>query len=323
VGVATTCQICAGPLRLLHRGIEASEASAEAFSPTNHQPRQYGDLYRCERCGTVVQPSLPHGAALLELYRQMRDDHYLDEERGRRATARRLLDAIGRHVPSGRLLDVGCGHGLLLDEARRRGYEVEGLELSDYAAAHARDVLRLPVRQRTVADLAAAPDPPAYAAIVLADVLEHLDDPLETIELSARLLAPGGVLCLVTPDPGSRTARFAGASWWGYLPAHTFLFPRRTLRDLLEQRGLDVADDLGLVRTFSLRYWMAGFAERGGALGAGVERLRRLVPPRASVSLSLGDERVVVGRRGARYATVGAAGSRSSEPAAARSSTPA
>jgi SAM-dependent methyltransferase len=315
-----TCQICAGPLRLLHRG-SGIEARAEAFSPTNHQPGQYGDLYRCERCGTVEQPSLPHGPALLELYRNMRDDHYLDEEQGRRATARRLLDAIGRHAPSGRLLDVGCGHGLLLDEARRRGYEVEGLELSDYAAAHARDTLRLPVRQATVAEVAAGPEPPAYAAIVLADVLEHLDDPLATVDTCARLLAPGGVLCLVTPDPGSRTARFAGARWWGFLPAHTFLLPRRTLRDLLDRRGLDIADDLPLVRTFSLRYWMAGFAERGGAIGAAVNLVRRAVPERASLSLSLGDERVLVARRGARYATVGAGGAGSSAPAAVGSPT--
>src|SRR5436305_7246699 len=144
-----TCQICAGPLRLLHTG-SGLEARAEAFSPTNHQPGQYGDLYRCERGGTVAQPSLPHGDALLELYRQMRDDHYLDEEEGRRATARRLLDQIGRRVPSGRLLDVGCGHGLLLDEARKLGYEVEGLELSEHAAAHARDKLNLTVHAQTL-----------------------------------------------------------------------------------------------------------------------------------------------------------------------------
>jgi SAM-dependent methyltransferase len=317
VGVAATCHICSGPLRLLYTG-SGLEARADAFSPTNHQPGQHGDLYRCDRCGTVVQPSLPHGDALLELYRHMRDEHYLDEERGRRATARRLLDAIGRHAPSGRLLDVGCGHGLLLDEARRRGYQVEGLELSDYAAAHARDRLGLPVRQATVGDLAAEPGAPPYAAIVLADVLEHLDDPLVTVDRCAELLGPGGLLCLVTPDPGSRTARFAGASWWGYLPAHTYLFPRRTLRELLDGRGLDVADDLPLVRTFTLRYWMAGFAERGGALGAGVELVRRAVPPRASLSLSLGDERVMVARRGARYATV-AGGTGSSARAAVTS----
>jgi SAM-dependent methyltransferase len=307
MGAPTNCRICAGALRLLHRG-SSLEASAEAFSPTNHVPGQYGDLYQCERCGTVQQPSLPHGDALLDLYRRMRDEHYLDEERGRRATARRLLDAIGARAPSGRLLEVGCGHGLLLDEARRRGYRVEGLELSDYATAHARDALGLPVRQATVEQLAAEPGSQGrYSAIVLADVLEHLDAPLSTIDRCIGLLAPGGVLCLVTPDPASRTARVAGARWWGFLPAHTFLFPRATLNALLTERGLDVTDDLPLVRTFSLRYWMAGFAERGGALGDGVARLRELVPRRASVSLSLGDERVVVARRGARYVTDGAA----------------
>src|SRR3954447_12213329 len=134
------CTICSGPLRLLHEG-SGTTASALAFSPTNHQPGQYGDLYRCEQCGTGAQPSLPRGDALLELYRQMRDDRYLDEEAGRRATARRLLDQIGRFAPSGRLLGVGCSHGLLLDEARKLGYETEGLELSEHAAAYARDHL--------------------------------------------------------------------------------------------------------------------------------------------------------------------------------------
>jgi SAM-dependent methyltransferase len=312
MGATAACQICNGPLRLLHAG-SGIEARSEAFSPTNHQPGQYGDLYRCESCGTVAQPSLPQGDALLDLYRRMRDDHYLDEEQGRRATARRVLDAIGKHAPSGRLLDVGCGHGLLLDEARKRGYTPEGLELSEHAASHARGELGLDVRAQTLADL--TPEP-RYNAIVLADVLEHLDDPPRAIERCARLLESGGVLCLVTPDPGSRTARVAGASWWGFLPAHTFLLPRRTLRHLLDARGLDIVADVPLVRQFTLRYWMAGLAERGGAIGRAVTGLQRITPPRARVSLSLGDERVVVARKGARYATVGVGGAGSSEAAA-------
>jgi SAM-dependent methyltransferase len=314
MGVATTCQICAGPLRLLYTG-SGLEARAEAFSPTNHQPGQYGDLYRCERCGTVAQPSLPSGDALLELYRQMRDEHYLDEEEGRRATARRLLDEIGKYAPDGRMLDVGCGHGLLLDEARRRGYEVEGLELSEDASRHARGALGLTVHACTLGQLVADPEPPRYRVIVLADVLEHLDDPAAAIGNCAALLEPDGVLCLVTPDPGSRTARIAGAGWWGYLPAHTYLLPRRTLRELLDRRGFDLVADLPLVRTFSLRYWMAGLAERGGVIGGAVSAARRLAPRRARMSLSLGDERVFI----ARYAAVGVGGT-GSTPAAVGSS---
>jgi SAM-dependent methyltransferase len=285
------CRICSGPLRLLYSGA-GLEARAEAFSPTNHEPGQYGDLYVCERCGTVQQPSLPHGDALLDLYRAMRDDHYLDEEAGRRRTARRLLAAIARHAPRGRLLDVGCGHGLLLDEARKAGYDADGLELSSHAAAYAREELGLPVREQTLAQVPG----PSYDVIVLADVLEHLDDPLAAIDHCLRLLAPGGVLCLVTPDPASRTARVAGAGWWGYLPAHTFLLPRGTLRELLAQRGLEVVADKSLVRSFTLRYWMAGLAERGGAIGAAVSALRRVTPRRARLSLSLGDETVLIAR---------------------------
>jgi len=296
-------------MTLLYTGA-GLEAKAEAFSPTNHQPGQYGDLFRCERCGTVAQPSLPRGDALLELYRNMRDSHYLEEERGRRATANRILDAIAGRAPSGRLLDVGCGHGLLLDEARTRGYEVEGLELSSDAAAHARDGLGLTVHQTTVDELDSR-----FNAIVLADVLEHLDDPARAIDHCARLLEPGGVLCLVTPDPASRTARLAGAGWWGYLPAHTFLLPRSTLKQVLDRKGLDVTDDMPLVRTFTLRYWMAGLAERGGAVGKVVNGIRRATPRQARLSLSLGDERVIVARRGARYATVGVGAAGSSEAA--------
>jgi SAM-dependent methyltransferase len=282
------CRICSGPLRLLHPGSGAT-ANAASFSPTNHRPGEYGDLLRCERCGSVQQPSLPGGDALLDLYREMHDEHYLDEEAGRRRTARGLLGMLG--TARGRLLDVGCGHGLLVDEARALGWDASGIELSVRAASYARSRLGLDVREQTLDEVTGP-----FDAIVLADVIEHLDDPLGALDRCVALLAPGGMLCVVTPDPASRTARVAGARWWGFLPAHTVLIPRAVLRRLLEERGLAVEEDRTLVRTFSLRYWMAGLAERGGALGTLVAALRRVVPARAAVSLSLGDETVLVAR---------------------------
>ncbi len=107
---------------------------------------------------------------------------------------------------------------------------------------------------------------------MLADVLEHLDDPLAAIDQCARLLEPGGVLCLVTPDPGSRTARFAGARWWGFLPAHTFLLPAPARCASCSRSAASTCrPTCSLVRTFTLRYWMAGLAERGGAVGRAVD----------------------------------------------------
>ena len=54
-----------------------------------------------------------------------------------------------------------------------------------------------------------------FDVVVLADVIEHLDDPVAAVDRCAGLLRPGGVLCVVTPDPSSVTARIAGPALVG------------------------------------------------------------------------------------------------------------
>jgi 2-polyprenyl-3-methyl-5-hydroxy-6-metoxy-1,4-benzoquinol methylase len=293
MGSGLACRICSGDVTLRIRG-GGQPLTAAALSPSAHATGGHGDLVECRECGTVQQPALPAGAALHDLYRDMTDEAYLGEEAGRRATSARLLDLVARFVPRGRLLDVGCGPGLLLDEARRRGYEATGLELSRASAAHARAALGLDVRELALEDFA---DEDGFDVVFLADVIEHLDDPVAGIARCAELLAPGGVLCVVTPDPSSPTARLAGRRWWGYVPAHTCLLPRMTLRELLAAAGLVVSTDVPLVRTFTARRWVEGLAERLGPLSAPVDAAARRLPDSARLSLSLGDERVVLAHR--------------------------
>jgi 2-polyprenyl-3-methyl-5-hydroxy-6-metoxy-1,4-benzoquinol methylase len=291
------CRICAGALELKVPG-DGAVVTAAALSPSAHHVGGHGDLLECTECGTVQQPVLPHGARLHDLYREMRDDDYLAEEPGRRATTNRLLDRIGAYVHEGRLLDVGCGYGLLLDEARRRGYETVGLELSRAGAQHARS-LGLDVREVPLESFlqgANGDAPGEFDVIVLADVIEHLDDPVAAIDVCARLLRERGVLCVVTPDPSSSTARLAGSRWWGYLPAHTVLLPRRTLRELLSARGLVISEDVPFVRTFAAKRWVGGLAERLGPASGAVGALAERMPP-VPISLSLGDERVILAHR--------------------------
>jgi SAM-dependent methyltransferase len=292
----SACRICSGDLTLRIGG-RGEPLTAAALSPSAHATGRHGDLLECTECGTVQQSALPAGAQLHELYRDMTDEAYLAEEAGRRATVVRLLDLIAPFAASGRLLDVGCGPGLLLDEARARGYETLGLELSRASARHARDTLGLDVRELALEDFADDGERPGFDVIVLADVVEHLDDPVAGIARCAALLRPDGVLCVVTPDPSSPTARLAGARWWGFVPAHTCLLPRATLRELVVAAGLVVSTDVPFVRTFSARRWVEGLAERLGPLSAPLDAAARRLPPRAALSLSLGDERVVLAHR--------------------------
>jgi glycosyl transferase family 2/methyltransferase family protein len=150
------------------------------------------------------------------------------------------------------------------------------------------------VREAPVEDFA---DDEGFDVVVLADVLEHLDDPVGAVQRCARLLRDGGVLCVVTPDPSSVTARLAGRRWWGFVPAHACLLPRATLRELLAARGLVISTDVPLVRSFSARRWTSGLAERLGPVRGPLERLADRLPESASLSLALHDERVVIAHR--------------------------
>jgi SAM-dependent methyltransferase len=135
-----------------------------------------------------------------------------------------------------RLLDVGCAFGYTLAVARERGWEVTGVE----AAAAVRERTARELGVRVEPDLLAAHFPAgSFDAVTLWDVIEHLPDPRAALLEVARLLAPGGVCSVVTPDGGSMAARLLGARWEERqkMPEHIFFFDRPSLSALLRSCG--------------------------------------------------------------------------------------
>jgi SAM-dependent methyltransferase len=289
MGPVCTCRICGGELVLRIRG-GATAAHPADLAPTNHAPGRHAGFYRCGECGAVQQT----GAADAAAYVAVADPGYVAEEAGRRATAKRVLQALGPYRQDGRLLDVGCGHGFLVHEASAQGFDAFGIEPSLDAATYARDVLGVDVRSTT---LEALPPDEQFDVVVLTDVLEHIADPVEALRKCARLVAPGGVLCVGTPDPTAAIARLFGRRWWSYIPGHAVLLPRRTLHELLAGLGLVVSTDTALARTFTLGYWLAGLRERSGPASAVLRLSSRILPRRRLVSLALGDDRLVLAHR--------------------------
>ena len=204
-------------------------------------------IVRCRACGLVFVGRAPEPHELVALY----DSSYWDdpEEEGydgyhgaearKRHHSRTLLREIESLVPPGRLLEVGSAYGYFLDEARGRGWEVQGVEPSSHAARQARDAFGLDVDERPLAELQA--DPGSLDAVVLWDVIEHLPDPRRTLEAAHARLRSGGVIGMSTGDVGSLSARLHGEHWSLMTPPwHQFYFSRKTLRRLLEQVGFEV-----------------------------------------------------------------------------------
>jgi SAM-dependent methyltransferase len=201
-------------------------------------------IVRCSSCRLVRQATRPTSPSELYdgTYYSTSDpkggyaNYFLDAIVNRKTFADRLRLIERRFGRRGRLLDVGCALGDFLIEAERVGWLAEGVEVSDFAAAHARDRgLRVHAGELERSGLADA----SYDVITLYDTIEHLQDPVGTLREIRRVLAPGGLLHLVTPNVASLQARLLGRRWYHYKPGeHLYYFSPLTLRRAIEAAGL-------------------------------------------------------------------------------------
>jgi SAM-dependent methyltransferase len=143
---------------------------------------------------------------------------------------------IEARVPRrGRLLDVGCATGVLVEAATARGWHALGVDVSAFAIAQCR-TRGLNVRQGDLSstDLADA----SFDVAVLDDTIEHLLDPGHALDELRRVLTPGGVITLNTPNDGGWLRRAMGRHWFHCKPPeHLYYFSPTTLRALLEAHG--------------------------------------------------------------------------------------
>ena len=141
----------------------------------------------------------------------------------------------------GRLLEIGCGHGLYLTAMRRLGWDVYGCDISR------RKVDRLKkefgddrIFCGRIEELSFAPE--SFDLIALWHVIEHLHEPGTALERIRGLLRPGGRLILGTPNVASIEARFFRRWWIGFeVPRHLVVFSRPALERLLVDRGFRIS----------------------------------------------------------------------------------
>jgi 2-polyprenyl-3-methyl-5-hydroxy-6-metoxy-1,4-benzoquinol methylase len=186
----------------------------------------------------------------------MVDPLYLEEEKGRRLSAQSVLIGLQRLKKNGKLLDIGCSTVFLLDEARKRGWEVYGVELSKWAVEYARNTMEIMnVFQGILKEAAYRSN--YFDAVILQDAIEHLTDPKGTLIEIRRILKPDGLICINTPDISSLVSKLLRARWWGVKQAHLYYFTRKSLHNMLDAAGFVPIKTKSHARTFSLKYWVS------------------------------------------------------------------
>ena len=290
------CTCCCNQTLVPHLAVSGGMGSEGLIPTTDSYGTALADIVRCTTCGHMQLDPMPADEVLETAYADAWSDDYVRESEGQRETARRVLARIEAHRAPGDLVDLGCWVGFLLDEAGRRGWQGRGVEPSAAASEYARSELGLDV---VTGDLFTTDLGEATAdAVVLGDVIEHLPRPGDALERIGSLLRPQGVLAMMLPDAGSRTARRLGRRWWSVLPTHVQYFTRDSMRCLLEREGWTVLEFDTQPKVFRAGYYLArleGYSRPvGRALVRGAETVGladRMVAP------DFGDRMLVVARR--------------------------
>ena len=180
------------------------------------------------------------------------------------------LDWIDRSAPLAgkRVLDVGCGGGILAEAMAARGAQVTGIDLADkplqVAELHALESGARVSYRKTSAEALAAQVPASFDVVTCMEMLEHVPDPAQTVRACATLARPGGAVFFSTinRNPKSFLLAIVGAEYLlRLLPAGTheyakFIRPSE-LAQFARAAGLAVNEILGitynpLARRFAL-----------------------------------------------------------------------
>jgi len=150
----------------------------------------------------------------------------------------------------GRVLDLGCGRGLMLARLKRMGWQCVGTELSTDLASAARERHGLDVLPGGPAPLP-FPDG-SFDVVTTWHSLEHMARPVSVLREVRRVLKPGGLLMAEVPNSESLQAWFGGRRWFHLdVPRHLYHFSSSELKEILLEEGF-------LLQRESTRSWEQG-----------------------------------------------------------------
>jgi len=240
------------------------ESERRTFPFRLHEPYR---VARCMDCGLhYLYPRLVE-SAMQQAYRESSyyeggacgyaDTSYTDQEFALRATFKRLLHHLTkRELTGGDLLEIGCGYGYLLDEARSLFERRVGTDFSQEGA----EIARAAGAEVLVGGIEQVPFEAKFDCVIGAQVIEHVYEPLSFVKKLADHTKPGGHIVLATPDIGGVLRKAMGQRWPSFkVPEHVAYFDYRMLSSLMRRAGLHDVRRLPYPHAFPLSLIAAKF----------------------------------------------------------------
>jgi SAM-dependent methyltransferase len=164
------------------------------------------------------------------------------------------IKPLSRRLPAdAHILEVGCGSGQLAAYLKKKGLKVEVTDISEDILE---EIKRLYGIEGYCGSLEEIEFLHVYDAIILNNVLEHLPDPVQTLERAEKLLSPRGLVFIEVPNITSFQFKLFGRFWFPLqIPQHLFHFSPASLDEIAHRASLEKI----WCSTFSPRISSAGY----------------------------------------------------------------
>ncbi len=190
-------------------------------------------LCKCKSCSFIFSQQIPTEQELINHYEGYGRNDYLSPITIKRYNE--LLDEFEPFRKTGKLLDVGCGIGYFLEEAKKRGWEVYGTEYTDEAVKIC--------SEKGVIMHQGKLDPENYNLgefdiITSFEVIEHINNPIEEVTNFHSLLRKGGLVYVTTPNFNS-LLRYRLKEAYNVItyPEHLSYYTPKTIHQLFKRIG--------------------------------------------------------------------------------------
>lgn len=197
---------------------------------------------RCSNCNLIYISPRPNTSAVIDLYTQdqahIHSEAHIYSQDIKRRSARHHLRLLKSYARDGNLLEIGAGGGFFLDEARKAGYNVSGVEPNPTLARFIKKSLGIPCEEQLTAKSILASKP--FDIIYHRDVLSHFSDPISEFNVMHSLLAQHGIMMFETGNLADVNPEYFHLFTTFQFPDHLFSFGEHSLRMLLKETGFDL-----------------------------------------------------------------------------------
>ena len=208
-------------------------------------------LYKCKKCGLVFSEYA--NSSFEEAYTNVEDKKYIQQI----PFKKKYFDLFFSKIKSflnekHKVLEIGSYYGVLGNIIKPHVKNYTGLELSKHAAEYSKKKFKLNITNESLDKFLKRNI--LFDAIIMSDVIEHLDNPFNTLNLIEKNLEPNGILIFTTFNMDSMVSKIMKSKYHWIMPMHKFYFSNSTLRHFLRANNMDIFKTKSDARLISIEY---------------------------------------------------------------------